>query len=874
MPVVWVVQEGYGADDALKVTIPEGCDVCDLLQKAAGMFSFGDIGTLLPSQLQLFVFGKQVSTRKLISQVKTDDPDADLTFEIRPKKGEIENAKAFKEAKARKERSREKAPSQGREKSPMGRERSPMPQARHFLSSTHRHPPPKKPKTASSGRSVTRTFSTPRKILQDPPAPSRVFTSRHEPPRRASSPPAAFHRSKSNSRTPHRSPLVARRSSEVLKIPHSESTFGNPRRFGDTLSRSRSRRGETDTFAVPIGFSETFSGHSRRTRRGSTSYERNDSSDVAPKPRLEDEIHRKKNEEEKKRKEIERKKRIEDRRRRHREEEHAEELRRKHELELAKKLEHEEKTRRAEDRRTREQAARLKVEKDREKKKLAKSAKELIKLEKAEGAARHKISELQMAPWNGFAQDHASEKVAVAKKEKAKKKRVLQRRTTNRVTIAVPESPKEIKTDASDAGNDKETNLEGEGGHLEEGGALEAEDLDEIEEVEEVEEATEATEVTEEEEDDSENALEQSMQRARIAVQLQEEREAELESQRKAACDEETNARSTIITEEEESRTPVEQAATENRKRLEEEESTALVLKLMQQEEEQLQQMQQMAKQREEEELKEALALAKLLEEEEARNKEEEDKRKRKEEYEQIKSEEELRFRKSIYKGDENLIVLMRHSIRHDLGGFDKVPISIWPDKHARPYDPPISDVDLPLLAAMKIRKYRIQRIISSPFRRCLETAGIVARYLEIHTVHVDDRLGEWYREIKRCCDAAKVPCRGLQRLSRDDAEKELGGAPLKLGSWHKHDVGEQDITGLLRRVATAIPTIADSVKGQNTLLVTHGDICNRYLPEADYMPDYSYLKLHESGFVTIGPPYYGRARPEDIIEEYRTDQM
>ena len=63
-------------------------------------------------------------------------------------------------------------------------------------------------------------------------------------------------------------------------------------------------------------------------------------------------------------------------------------------------------------------------------------------------------------------------------------------------------------------------------------------------------------------------------------------------------------------------------------------------------------------------------------------------------------------------------------------------------------------------------------------------------------------------------------------------------------------------------------------------------------------MPDYSYLKvliyivlvvvmsylliielnnnkqLHESGFVTIKPPYYGRARPEDIVEEFRTDQM
>ena len=642
MPVVWVVQEGYGSDDALKVTIPEGCDVCDLLQKSAGMFSFGDVGKLLPSQLQLFVFGKQVSTRKLIKEVRPADPDADLTFEVRPRKGEIENVKACKEAKVRREKER-------------GKDKSPMPQARGILSATHRHAPPKKPKTTSQGRSVTRTFSTPRKNLPpDPPAPTRIFTSRHEPPKRTSSPPSSFFRSKSNSRTPLRSPFVTRKSSDVLKLPTPDSVFGHPRRFGDTLTRSSSRRrSETDTFAVPIGFTESLSNHSIHRRRRA-SYERNESSDVAPKHRLEDEIHRKRFEEEKKKKEAERKKRIEERRRRHREEEQAEELRRKHELELARKLENEEKTRRAEDRKNREQAARLKVEREREKKKLAKIAKDLRQLETTEGATRHKISELQMAPRIGFMQDHLSEWMVVTKGERAKKKKVLTRRTSSRVTISLPKE-------------DGDSNVQP---------PLTQDDESEFEEEEEIEEVEEETP----EEDVLENTLERSMKRARRAVEV-EEQLSKQRDQRAAVSNDETKVRAEVISEEVNTRENIEQVSTAERKQREDDESTALVMKLMAQEEEQMQQMQKMTQQQEDAEMQEALALAKQFEEEEARHKEEDDKKRKKEEFKRIKAEEEIKYSKSSYKGNENMIVLMRHSIRHDLGGFDKVPLSVWPDK-------------------------------------------------------------------------------------------------------------------------------------------------------------------------------------------------
>ena len=51
-----------------------------------------------------------------------------------------------------------------------------------------------------------------------------------------------------------------------------------------------------------------------------------------------------------------------------------------------------------------------------------------------------------------------------------------------------------------------------------------------------------------------------------------------------------------------------------------------------------------------------------------------------------------------------------------------------WTDRDERPYDPPIVDWQLPAVQAQSLKAFGIQRIVSSPFRRCLQTAGVVAR--------------------------------------------------------------------------------------------------------------------------------------------------
>lgn len=73
----------------------------------------------------------------------------------------------------------------------------------------------------------------------------------------------------------------------------------------------------------------------------------------------------------------------------------------------------------------------------------------------------------------------------------------------------------------------------------------------------------------------------------------------------------------------------------------------------------------------------------------------------------------------------------------------DKELTCVWPDYGTRPYDPPICDMALPEQSAEKLLKYKFSIIVSSPFRRCLQTAGIIARKIGLTAVYIDNRLGE-----------------------------------------------------------------------------------------------------------------------------------
>ena len=52
-------------------------------------------------------------------------------------------------------------------------------------------------------------------------------------------------------------------------------------------------------------------------------------------------------------------------------------------------------------------------------------------------------------------------------------------------------------------------------------------------------------------------------------------------------------------------------------------------------------------------------------------------------------------------------------------------PRCAWEDREARPYDTPICDFELPAAQARKLSGFEFGRVVSSPFRRCLQTAAV-----------------------------------------------------------------------------------------------------------------------------------------------------
>jgi broad specificity phosphatase PhoE len=77
----------------------------------------------------------------------------------------------------------------------------------------------------------------------------------------------------------------------------------------------------------------------------------------------------------------------------------------------------------------------------------------------------------------------------------------------------------------------------------------------------------------------------------------------------------------------------------------------------------------------------------------------------------------------------------MRHSIRLDSKGTD-VDHSAWPDRNTRPWDTPISDYELPAAQALLLARFNVTHVVTSPFRRCLQTAAAVCRALAVADDH------------------------------------------------------------------------------------------------------------------------------------------
>lgn len=173
-----------------------------------------------------------------------------------------------------------------------------------------------------------------------------------------------------------------------------------------------------------------------------------------------------------------------------------------------------------------------------------------------------------------------------------------------------------------------------------------------------------------------------------------------------------------------------------------------------------------------------------------------------------------------------------------DIDDLASVP---WPDKALRPYDSPIVDTALPARQAKKLACLGFgpqTQIVCSPFRRCLQTAGVVARTLGVTSVTVDLEIGERMDKVRKEIEelahaiedardglATKQPPPLFSYLSEVDMRKALG-ARVKLeglmGGQPPED--ESGVQAKERFIATIRKLREEHLRESPVLVVAHGD--------------------------------------------------
>lgn len=141
--------------------------------------------------------------------------------------------------------------------------------------------------------------------------------------------------------------------------------------------------------------------------------------------------------------------------------------------------------------------------------------------------------------------------------------------------------------------------------------------------------------------------------------------------------------------------------------------------------------------------------------------------------------------------------------------------------------------------------------VVSSPFRRCLQTAALVCRELGLAELSVDNRLGEDMAAVARCNPDGK-PFSYLTRQQAEDAVAEHGSG-VRLGPWAREESVPVAPDRIVHRVSVGIPAIfkaAASGGARSVLLMTHGDIVNTYLPEL--FEGIGAYRSEEAGFAVI----------------------
>lgn len=212
----------------------------------------------------------------------------------------------------------------------------------------------------------------------------------------------------------------------------------------------------------------------------------------------------------------------------------------------------------------------------------------------------------------------------------------------------------------------------------------------------------------------------------------------------------------------------------------------------------------------------------------------------------------------------EHPLAVMRHSVRLDdaiherqrkLGAMatgsgsessengegDELAAIPWPDRALRPYDSPIVDTDLPARQAKELSRLGMGSetlILCSPFRRCLQTAGVVARTLGVGSVTVHLEVGERMDKVRK--EIAE-----LALVNEQESDGALGNKPTPVFSYLGEEamcealgagveleriVGEQPpqeesgVEAKQRFIATIAKVREEKLRESPVLVVAHGD--------------------------------------------------
>ena len=215
-----------------------------------------------------------------------------------------------------------------------------------------------------------------------------------------------------------------------------------------------------------------------------------------------------------------------------------------------------------------------------------------------------------------------------------------------------------------------------------------------------------------------------------------------------------------------------------------------------------------------------------------------------------------------------SVTIVMRHGVRADTGSpegnnqsWDDT-ITNWPN---RPFDPPVGNTKFMQETAdeYKSKFAKITKIVSSPFRRCLETATFMASQLNINTIYINDNLGEKGIAIKKSDIYTKHTFDELQKIINDfctflSYSNKIIIIQENKGEWNDGKIWKQTESPFetIRRFESVINEekrlfLENNENNESLLIVSHADAVQNFVTPI-FPNEKDTMAVQFCGYITI----------------------